>query len=57
VLPGTTGDELIGGSGDDTFFVQNGVVDTVIGGSGFNEAQVDSGDKLTNISEILPPET
>jgi Ca2+-binding RTX toxin-like protein len=56
-LPGTTGDQLIGGSGDDTFFVQNGVVDTVIGGTGFNEAQADAGDKLTNISELLPPET
>jgi Ca2+-binding RTX toxin-like protein len=53
-FPGTAGDVLIGGSGDDTFFVRNGVVDTVIGGSGFNEAQADPNDSLTNIAELLP---
>jgi Ca2+-binding RTX toxin-like protein len=52
---GTTGDTLIGGTGDDTFFTVNGVVDTVTGGPGYNEAQADADDKLTNISVLLPP--
>ncbi len=43
------GDTMTGGTGNDEFFALNGVVDTINGEGGFNFAEVDPGDKVTNI--------
>jgi Ca2+-binding RTX toxin-like protein len=46
-------DTLTGGSGPDTFFALNSTADTIDGGGGFNEAEVDASDSLTNIQQTF----
>jgi hypothetical protein len=53
---GTTaggGDTMIGGTGNDTFFTQNGVGDAINGEGGYNYALVDPNDNRTNINQLL----
>ena len=44
---------MIGGTGNDTFFTQNGVGDTINGEGGYNYALVDPNDNRTNINQLL----
>ena len=55
-VSGTTaggGNIMIGGSGNDTFFVANSKTDTIYGEGGFNTAMVDPVDKYYGIDQLL----
>lgn len=46
--------QLFAGDGDDQLFARNGLADTVDGGAGINQAQIDSGlDSVTSIQTFL----
>ncbi|HZT67003.1 MAG TPA: calcium-binding protein [Acidimicrobiales bacterium] len=47
-------DIVHGGSGNDTIFCRNNEPDTIDGGGGFNQAQIDPNDTVTNIQSQLP---
>ncbi len=42
------GNTMIGGSGDDFFYTQNGAPDKITGGGGFNYALIDPNDTVTD---------
>lgn len=49
------GDTMMGGYGNDSFYARNGAFDIINGGpGGFNQAQVDPFDSVTNIQNLLP---
>ena len=45
---------MVGGPGNDTFFTRNAGFDSIDGGGGFNQAQIDSNDTAANIQVFLP---
>ncbi len=49
-LPSAT---ISAGAGKDTLFIRDGAVDSVDGGSGIDQAQIDKADVLTSIESIL----
>lgn len=44
---------LYGDDGDDVFYTRNSLVDSLDGGTGYDQAQVDSNDVLSNVEALL----